>query len=169
MIRSLFAPALLTMLAACGGGDDQGTSISLNTGEGNAATASVNGATGEIAVNVPGFKGKLDLPKFKLDAGDIDLNGVSLFPGSTVRDLDIAADRDSEAPNGGDRVSITFDSPAAAADVRQWFQGELAGAGYTLRTDGDGLVGTTEDGSAFRLDLTPGDGARSQGTITIGE
>ncbi len=150
------------LLAACGSAGDDGTQISIKGGDnGSDFTAGV-GKDGAIAIDTPGFKGSIDLPKIRLDADNFDMNGVKLFPGSTIAGVNV------DGGAGKDQVRVTFDSPAAVADVRDWFATRLKSAGFTLAAAGDSLSGTTDEGKAFKLALTPKGTDRSQGTITIG-
>src|SRR3954453_16755291 len=78
-------------LAACGGSGD-GTSISLNaTGTDGNVLAGMDGRTGQVSRNVPGFSGKIKLPKVTLDAKNFEMNGVHLYPGSTISGMNIDA------------------------------------------------------------------------------
>lgn len=157
----ILAPALL--LAACGsndGGTDDGTQISIRGGDGNGFSANL-GKDGKVAVDLPGFKANIDLPKVQLDAGDFKLNGVSLPQGSKITNMDVTGG------DGGEGVRVNFTSPVGTAAVRDWFQGRLAAEGFTLKADGDALSGTTEDGKAFRLS-TKAAGNGSESVITVG-
>lgn len=161
MTRMLFLTAALALpLAACDRADT-GTSVSIN-GDGGNALGSIDGASGKVKVDVPGFSGQFTLPKIQLDANDFDLNGVRLYPGSTIDTVNVATAR----KDGGLRLGFT--SPGSADQVRNWFQDRLGKAGFTLRQDGQGLVGTTDENKPFRLELN-GDGAdRAKGTIVLG-
>lgn len=152
--------ALALPLAGCN--DKPGASITLNASDddGGVRMAS-NGQTGEVAVNLPGFSGKLKMPKLHLDGDDVELNGVHLYPGSKVTAMNVDAARDEGV------VHIAFDSPAAPAAVRTWFQGKLTGAGFTLHTEGNGLAGRTDEGKPFRLELQPDGDGHAKGTITV--
>lgn len=148
-------------LAACGDSGDRGTSITLKSDNGT-AVASADGGTGAVKLDLPGFKGELKLPKIKLDAADFDLNGVHLYPGSTIETVDVRGDQ------GDGRVRIAFSSPAAPAKVRDWFDARLKQAGFTLRTDGDALVGTDDENKPFRMTLSADGAERAKGTIDLG-
>ena len=147
-------------LAACGS-HDRGTSIAINADGGN-TLAAVDGGSGEVKLDLPGLEGKFKLPKVKLDAANFDLNGVHLYPGSTIDNVDIA-----NVGKDGD-VKIAFTSPTTPGLVRDWFQQRLSKAGFTLHPDGAGLAGTTEEDKPFRLDLAEAGGGRAKGTITLG-
>jgi hypothetical protein len=170
MIRpAAFVVAIAALsLAACGEKGD-GTSISLNAGgtDGN-VTAGVDGKTGQMSLNVPGFSGRIKLPKIKLDAGDFDMNGVHLYPGSTISGMNIDA-RDNDANEDTGQVKVSFDSPASPDVVRAWFAEKLTTAGdFKLQSSGTGLSGTAEDGKVFKLDLAPTGDGKSKGTLVIG-
>ena len=160
MRRPVILLALLG-LAACDR-PEEGTSIRVDAEGGNVLGA-IDGRTGELKVDVPGFQGSLKLPKIRLDANDVDLNGVKLYPGSTIDGIDITG---NEKGNGGG-VRLGFTSPAAADTVRDWLGERLGKAGFALRRDGDGLTGTTDEDKPFRLEMRPGGKGRSTGIITL--
>ena len=155
----LIGAALLTLpLAGCDNGS--GTSFTLNATDANSAmTVTDNGQTGEFAVNVPGFAGKLKMPRIHLDGDDVDLNGVHLYPGSKVTGMNIDADHDQGA------VHIAFESPADPATVQAWFLDKLNAAGFMLHAEGSGLSGTSESGEPFTLDLQPDGTGHAKGRI----
>lgn len=172
MIRPRFAPLAFTplvLLAACGDGRD-GTTIAINSsGGGGNVVAGVDGKTGDMSINAPGFSGRISLPRIKLDAGNFDMNGVHLYPGSTISGMNIDAHDDGK-PGGGDNgtVKVSFASPAAPETVRAWFADKLGHAGFAVHADGTGLSGLTDEKKPFTLDLSPDGADHARGTITIG-
>ena len=170
MLRPLAAALVLTLpLAAC---DDSGTgtSISINStdSDGN-VVARVDGNTGAVSINAPGFTGKLNLPKIHLDAEDFEMNGVHLYPGSTISGMNVEAHDGGKAGDDDDNgsVRVSFASPAAPATVRDWFQQKLNGAGFTVTPNGNGLTGTTDDKKPFKLELTADGADKAKGVITL--
>jgi hypothetical protein len=162
MLRPLLIGLALVALPLAGCDDKDGTSITFNATDDNGAMALAdNGQTGQVAVNLPGFSGKLKLPKLHLDGNDIELNGVHLYPGSKVTGMNIDAGHDDGV------VHIAFDSPADPATVRNWFQGKLTGVGFTLHAEGNGLAGTTDDKKPFKLDLQPDGAGHAKGMIAV--
>ena len=153
----ILAPALL--LAACGSSDGEGTKIAIN---GDNFSAGM-GKDGTVAIDVPGFKANIDLPKIQLDAGDFDINGVSLPAGSKITNMDISG---RDGSNGG--VSVAFTSPVTPGAVRDWFQGKLAAEGFKLTANGDDLSGTTQDGKAFSLATTANGTGATDSVLTVG-
>jgi hypothetical protein len=170
MLRPLAAALILTAgLSACGDSKD-GTSISINStdSDGN-VVASMDGNTGAVSINTPGFSGKLNLPKLHLDSQDFEMNGVHLYPGSTISGMNVEAHSDGKAGKDDDNgsVRVSFASPAAPATVRDWFQAKLNAAGFTVSPNGNGLVGTTDEKKPFKLELTADGTDKSKGTLTV--
>ena len=149
-------------LAACGDSGG-GTSISINSEDGN-MVAGVDG-NGQLAINLPGgFAGNIKLPKMKLNAENFDMNGVHLFPGSTISGMNVDADGQDSG-----LVRVEFQSPASPSKVRDWFLDKLSKqAGFTITASGDDLIGTTDEKQPFRLDLAPDGADKSKGVIVIG-
>ena len=161
MPRMLVLVATLALpLVACDRSGD-GSAVTINADGGN-ALGSLDTRSGEVKVDVPGFSGQFKLPKIQLDATDFDLNGVRLYPGSTIDTVNVA----TAGGDGGLRLAFT--SPAGAEQVRAWFQERLGKAGFTLRQSGQGLTGTTDEKKPFRLELDDDGTGRAKGTIVLG-
>lgn len=173
MTRTLLIAALCALpLAACDAnqdGNETGTTISLNAhdSDGN-VVAGIDGNTGDMAINAPGFSGKIHLPRIKLDASDFDMNGVHLYPGSTISGMNIDAHNSGPGSDDDGTVKVTFESPAKPDTVRAWFEEKLNGAGFSVKADGTGLSGTTDEKKPFTLDLRPVGADHARGVITIG-
>ncbi|KQN27792.1 hypothetical protein [Sphingomonas sp. Leaf38] len=155
----LLATAGMLALSACDR-SNEGASVSINADGGNVFGA-INGETGEMKIDVPGFQGSVKLPKIKIDTGNFDLNGVRLYPGSSIRTLNIVGDDKT----GGLRVA--FASPANPAVVRDWFAERLGKVGYQVHAEGANLIGTTDENKPFRLELAPDGADKATGTIVI--
>lgn len=155
-------------LAACDKGEP-GTTITLNaSGNDGNMVAGVDGTSGTVSVNTPVFSGSLKLPKIQIGADNFEMNGVHLYPGSTISSLNI------DARDGGDgkdddsgTVHVRFTSPADPATVRDWFADKLGKAGFTLHQSGNGLAGTTDENKPFTLDLKPAGNGKAEGSIKI--
>lgn len=173
-IAPAFAALLLAgTLAACDGDDSSGngTSITINTtGSDGNMVAGMDGKTGKLSVNLPGgIGGNITLPKFKFNAEDFDLNGVHLYPGSTISGMNVEAHDTGTGKTDKGEVRIAFESPAAPAKVQAWFLDKLSkDAKFDIKADGTGLSGVTDDKQPFRMDLTADGADKSKGTIVIG-
>lgn len=146
-------------LSACDR-SNEGASVSINADGGNVLGA-INGETGEMKIDVPGFQGTVKLPKIRIDTGNFDLNGVRLYPGSSIKNLNIVGDDKA----GGLRVA--FASPATPTIVRDWFAQRLGKVGYQVHPEGSNLIGTTDENKPFRLELAPDGADKATGTIVI--
>lgn len=158
--------AALIGLSACG--DGKGTSISINSSDADGNITFGTDANGQVAIDTPVFKGKFTLPKLKLDATSFDMNGVHLYPGSTISGMNVDAHDDPRKTDDDGRVRVTFASPATPATVRDWFKDKLNAAKFTVSADGAGLVGKTDQGKPFKLGLAADGADKSNGVITIG-
>ncbi|WBH17499.1 hypothetical protein [Sphingomonas radiodurans] len=159
-MRSMVFPLVAALLAltGCGSTDGDGTSVSIDAGNG---AARVDGGTGEVTLDTPLIKGSLKLPKFNLTADNFEIGGVHLFPGTKINTMNVNARGEGEGV-----VRVAFDSPATAATVRDWLRGEFEKQGTKVEVQGDTLRGTS-DGENFLIDLKPA-GERAKGTVTIG-
>jgi len=163
MIRPLFLATVgltsVLTLSACDR-SNEGASVSINADGGNVLGA-INGETGEMKIDVPGFQGSVKLPKIKIDTGNFDLNGVRLYPGSSIKSLNIVGDDKA----GGLRVA--FASPTTPTIVRDWFAQRLGKVGYQVHAEGPNLIGITDENKPFRLELAPDGKDKATGTIVI--
>jgi hypothetical protein len=160
---------LLTLLplGACGSGE--GTSIKINAKSdehGSSTTVSTDG-NGQAAIKVPGFEGSIKLPQIHVNAENFDLNGVKLYPNSTVNELNVDAEDKADGKDTG-HVHIAFESPAALGTVQGWFRDKMTARGFKVEAAGNGLKGTTDDGDPFRLSLAASGDQKSKGTLDVG-
>lgn len=151
-------------LAAC---DGSGTSISINANseDGNAVVST--DANGQMAIRAPGFEGAIKLPKIDIDAEDFDINGVYLYPGSKITNLNVEAQEQAGTQDKGE-VQVTFTSPASPAAVQTWFRDRMTAKGFKVEADGTGLKGTTDEGDPFTLALAPDGDGKARGQLRLG-
>jgi hypothetical protein len=166
----LLALPLTVALAACDASDEpaKGTDVSINASDkdGGSVNITANGDSGDVGVKVPGFDAKMRLPKMLLKDSDFDIDGVKLYPGSTVNSVNVDANGLSDKGGKGE-VKVGFSAPAETAKVSQWFRDAFTKAGVTVTGDGNMLSGKTKDGDPFSVTLTDAGGNKSSGTITI--
>ncbi len=160
MKRIWLALPLVAALSACGGGEGDGATVSIKGADGN-TVASV-GKDGRLAITAPGFEGSLKLPRFEFGADDFEVDGLKLYPGSTIANLNV------ESGNGKEgSVRVDFDAPAAAAQVESWFREQMRNAGFTIDANAGALAGKTGDGSPFSLRIAPRGDGKARGTLSV--
>jgi hypothetical protein len=164
MLRPLrLAPLALAalLLAGCDGAGNT-TTITIDAqsdGDGNALITADK--DGKVALKSEGFEGSLKLPKIAVTADDLDLDGITLYPGSQVRDIHVESRKRGGNEQG--EVRLAFESPAPLPQVQAWFRDALAKNGAKAQAKGDGFAGTTKDGDPFTLTLVAGEGKTSGG------
>ena len=169
----------LVTLAACGGhateettrtvSKDGITTTTITTravGRGDQATA--NTGTG-LSIDSDKFKANLDIPGLAFGGDDMNLDGMKLYPGSTVKGMHVHA-VDRPGTDKGE-VVVDFTSPAAPAVVAQHMADEARRAGFTLVVNTPVQVGGskagTDETSRFAVTVSPnGDGTAGQLTMT---
>ena len=162
----------LLALAACDGHHDksteQGTSVNIKAkdDQGGNVDIKVDGKTGDVAVDVPGFEGKVSLPKISLDSSDFEIGGVTLYPGSKIQGLNVQADKTSTAGERG-QVIVSFTAPADAATVAAYFREAFAKKNIQLTGSDTSLSGVSKDDGAFTISLTPGQAGQTSGKLVV--
>ena len=148
-------------LAACGGGE--GSNITISGENGNVSI--VTDADGNTSVSAPGVSGTISLPRINIDAADFNVNGVKLYPGSTVKDFNLDA---SGADERSGHLSIAFSSPASLDKVQAWFRDNFGQRGFKVSPSGNGFAGTTDKGDPITLELTADGEGKTTGKMTVG-
>jgi hypothetical protein len=159
MLRPAVPFALCLILAACNG---DGTTISIDGNDDDNSSVTTD-ANGQIEIHAPGLSGSLKLPKMTMRAEDFEVNGVKLYPGSTMKTFHV----DSRGDKDG-KVTLSFESPAAPDTVRDWFRDNMTKQGFKVATSGDNLSGTTDDGQPFAVTLDGDGGGKTRGKMQVG-
>ena len=169
MKYTLLALPLAIGLAACNSKHEpeEGTTVNVDatTEKGSAIRITADGKTGNVGFKVPGFNTNIRLPKKLLDDSNFDIDGVKLYPGSTVDTVNITANGQGGAHEQTD-VRIGFTSPADPAKVSSWFKDQFGKQSIKAEGDAARLAGTTKDGEAFTIELTGKDG-KTAGLVNI--
>lgn len=163
-MRTLPLLLLPLALAAC---DGKGTSISINahSDEGDNAVFAMN--NGAVSVKSDGFEGSFKVPNIKMTAENFDMNGVKLYPDSTITSFNVdATDHPGDKKDEG-KVTAAFTSPAALATVQAWFRDKLTAKGFKFGEKGNGFAGTTDDGERFTIDLSADGSAKTSGKMVV--
>lgn len=168
-MRLAFLIPPMMLLAACGSDEkkSEGTEVSINAeGDGGGIKIQAGKDGGKVRIGGEGAAINIDVPDFvDLDvAGDFDIDGVKLYPGSQVTKVYV----DAHDRNGADKatVKLGFTSPAAPVKAADWMAGEFAKQGRKVTRTGDTLAGKDKDGADFTIKFAP-DGANARGEVLI--
>jgi len=161
----------LMLLAACEfkvGGDkaDKDAASLKVAADGNVAISADDGGKG-FSLSVPGFEGKVDIPGIDLGGGDMDIDGMKLYPGSKLNGINVT---DREGPGNG-MVDMRFTSPAAPGTVAAYYAKAARDNDFTaikLTSSGAGATvnANNPDGDPITISLAP-DKAGTAGRILI--
>lgn len=157
------ALALPLTLAACNAGGGANISIHDSDGDVNISTDD----TGHASIKIPGIDASIKLPKMDISGENFDVNGVKLYPGTKVKDVNVdASSKDGEKENG--RVAIKFESPASLDKVQAWFRDAMAKHHFKVSPQGSGFAGTTDDGQPITVELQADGADKVKGALTVG-
>ena len=189
MLPLSLAGVALLALVACGDDNietakadtsgDKGVSISIETDEDSAATASASGEegtvnidantdTGNFGVKLPGgIEANVNVPGGMANNARFDIDGVGLYPGAKVGAVNVKALAGKQSGQGSATVKIGFTAPADAAAVADWYQQQFEAKKIAVTRKGETLTGKTEDGDDFTLALLQGSPGAAKGELTI--
>ena len=163
MYRYAFLLAPLT-LAACA--PEGNSTITINGEDGNVSI--VTDADGRTTVNAPGVNASINLPQVKIDAADFEVNGVKLYPGSTIRNFNLEATEGSGAEKDKGRMDLSFDAPASLDKVQAWFRDAMAKRKFKVSPQGNGFAGTTDEGDPITVELNADGADKTTGRMIVG-
>jgi hypothetical protein len=162
-------PSIL-LLAACGqeekAKDSPEISINAGDGKGGVRISTSKDGGGKVKIGGDGVDIDINVPDFvDFDVtGDFDIDGVKLYPGSQVTNVNVDANDKGSAKTAV--VKLGFTSPAAPAKAADWMAGEFAKKSVQVSRTGDTLAGKDKDGNDFTIKFGP-DGATSKGEVLI--
>ena len=155
----------LLLLGSCElkvGKDD--TSAKANE-DGNVAIAA-DDAEG-ISIKVPGFEGKMNIPGVELGGDHVDIEGMKLYPGSTLHGINVTDHKGA----GNGAVDMRFTSPATPDKVAAYYAAAARDNGFTAinvtrSAAAATLTATNSGGDPMTITMTP-DKAGTTGRILI--
>lgn len=158
----------LGLLAACemkvGKADADADMASVKLGEGgNVAIMASDG----VSLSIPGFEGKMKIPGMELGGDDIDIDGLKLYPGSTLNGLNITDQKGA----GNGLVDMRFTSPATPDKIAAHFAAGARAEDFSdiKVADAGGkttLTAKNPDGDDLAITMKPAKGGTS-GRILI--
>jgi len=160
--------ALPLLAAACSvNSDDDKAKVSVGGIEidanGDKALVSIGGEKG-LKIDTDGFKATVEIPGMNLGGKGFDIDGMKLYPGSTIKGMRVdARDKDGDKNT---TIVVTFTSPAAPDVVLAFAEKEADREGYAVGRSGRGLTGGdgSNKGIAYVVDA---EGSGTRGTVTL--
>lgn len=133
----------------------------------NSAT-STSGSSSGFNIDTGDFKANLDIPGLSFAGDHMDMDGMKLYPGSTVKGVRVHAVDKNGAGKG--EVTMDFTSPAPPLAVAQHMTNTARQAGFVLSANTAATVSgsKTDDGdtNSFNVTLNP-NGATTAGQMTM--
>ena len=159
-------------LSACGHKAEQETQTTV-TKDGVTTTTIVKrsgdaSAVSGLKIDSDKFKADIEIPGISFGGDHMDMDGMKLYPGSTVKGVRVHATDRPGAKHG--EVTMSFTSPAAPAAVAKHTADQARAAGFTLTSNTTALVSGTKPGddgtNSFSVTLNP-DGDATVGQLTM--
>ena len=161
-------PLLLSACSRGEEGDSDGDRIQIDLSDESTPDSekiSIGGdGEGKFSIKADGFSMDMDLPSITLDADDLDLNNVELYPGSKITNFKI-----QDVDGDGGKVILDFVAPTDEETLSTWFEEQMAAGDYKFEKDGNNLSGTSEDGDPFTLNLSQKSADETAGTLELAE
>lgn len=126
-------------------------------------------ASSGLDIDTDKFKANIEIPAMIFGSDHMDMDGMKLYPGSTVKGIHVkATDHDGDSRG---TVTMDFTSPAAPAAVADHMKAQAVKAGFTVSgASAAGLTGTRakeKDTDRFTVTLNPnGDATLGQMVMT---
>jgi len=155
-------------VAAKGTKSEDSTDIAINLGDGDSGVRVKSDGSDNSRVNLklPGIDLDVKVPNLDIKADDVDIGGVDMYPGTSLKSFNIDAGKSSGNEKALVRVGMTF--PASAASVADYYEGAMKDKAVTYTRKGGNFSGTTDDGDRFTLAIADA-GKTSTGDLTIRE
>ena len=146
--------------------DKDGTSFEKTVdidSDGAHSTVSIGGDHG-FKIDADGFKAAIDIPGMAMGGKHFELDGMKLYPGSTVKGMSVKAhDRDGDKSG---TVTVTFASPGTPDAVLTHAEAQAKDEDYEVTRSGLTLTGKKDDDHSFVYTVAA-DGNGSTGTIVM--
>lgn len=148
--------------------DHDRRTVSTSDSSSSASSATAGATSSGFAIDTDDFKANLDIPGFSFGGDHMNMDGMTLYPGSTVRGMRVhAVDRNG---TGKGEVTMEFTSPAPPLTVAQHMADAARKAGFALNANTASLISgsKTDDGdtNTFTVTLTA-NGAATAGRMTM--
>lgn len=115
---------------------------------------------GSVSFNLPFAKGEVQIPRRAFENGQLDIDGVKMIPGGSVRGFTM------EGGDKGATVHLAFSAPKSPQEVSGYFLEQFKQHGDAATQSGNAVSGKTRDGDDFSIHVEPA-AQGSVGTVVI--
>lgn len=119
-----------------------------------------------LKIDADGFKAALEIPGMEIGGKKFDLDGMKLYPGSSVKGMTVQA-RAKDGEKKG-TVRVTFTSPASPDSVLAFAEKEAAREGYAVGRSGLGLTGSDGKDKLIAY-IVAAEGSGTRGSVTLSD
>ncbi|HEU4969677.1 hypothetical protein [Sphingomonas sp.] len=154
----------IALLAACDR-KGEGTAVDIRSDNGTTRITAESGKEGRLKIDAPGVKADVQIPFLGALTGNMDIDGVRLYPDSKVAGININAD---DEKNEGE-FHLRFVAPAGRDKVAGWFRQQFDANDFRMALQGSRFTGTSDEGKPVTLDLRDGPNGTTEGELRIAD
>ncbi|MBS0504874.1 MAG: hypothetical protein JSS55_13965 [Proteobacteria bacterium] len=155
----------LVVLGACDRKEHK-ASVEITSANGSTVINAEPGKDSRLKIDTPGVKADIKVPFMGMIAGNMDIDGVKLYPDSKILGVNINATDNDDDRNDG-RFTMRFQAPADRAKVADWFTKQFADNDFKMTLSGSRFTGTNDEGKPVTLDMRDGANGTTEGEIRI--
>ncbi|MBA2920976.1 hypothetical protein GON01_03290 [Sphingomonas sp. MAH-20] len=152
----------IALLAACDRKGD-GAAVDIRSDNGSTQISAESGKEGRLKIDTPGVKADVKIPFLGALTGNMEIDGLRLYPDSKVAGIHVNADDDK---NEG-AFNLRFVAPAGRDKVAAWFQQQFDANDFKMTLQGNRFTGTSEEGKPVTLDMRDGANGTTEGELSI--
>jgi len=154
----------IALLAACDRKSDNAT-VDIRSDNGTTSISAESGKEGRLKIDTPGVKADVQIPFLGALTGNMDIDGLRLYPDSKVAGIHINAD---DSKDKGE-FNLRFVAPAGRDKVVAWFQQQFDANDFTMTLQGSRFTGTSDDGKPVTLDMRDGPNGTTEGELRMAD
>lgn len=182
MHRPTWGPLLVPLaLAACHAEvkRDNGAvaSIAIGNGASDEADGARHGDGQTVAIDVPGFSGKMTVPGLTIGSENAKIDDMPFFPGTKVNGINVSGEAgDGSGGQGSGKVDMAFTAPGDPGKLIAWYRDQAQQHGWTIMPPAGGHqfeatkdkpgAGGADGASHFALQVAP-QGSGSAGHFLV--
>jgi hypothetical protein len=154
----------IALLAACERkGND--AAVEIRSDNGSTEISAESGKEGRLKIDTPGVKADVQIPFLGALTGNMDIDGLRLYPDSKVAGIHINAD---DGKDEGE-FNLRFVAPAGRDKVIAWFQQQFDANDFRMTLQGSRFTGTNDEGKPVTLDMRDGANGTTEGELRVAD